>query len=89
MIGFLVIVPYNMYYSIELRELKIKGDRIVNWAHQVELETNSFPENLTIESDPRITYVREKDSFIVSFYVTTPTTGHFYTPKDGWGYMDD
>lgn len=88
-VGFLVIVPINMYYSYELKGLKIKSDRIVNWAHQVELKTNSFP-NIKVQSDKRITYTKEDDgTFSLFFYVTTSNNGHFYTPKDGWCFMDD
>lgn len=87
--GMLLVVPLNMHYSRDLRKLKQESDAIVHWVYQQKLKTNAFPEIIG-KHDPRITYMADgENGFSLYFYVATPTTGHFYTPKDGWGYMDD
>ena len=88
-LGLFAVVPYNLYCANDLRNLKAKSDNLVHWVYQQKLKTNSFPAALKINSDPRITYSRQEDGFSLFFYVATPTTGHFYTSRDGWGYMDD
>lgn len=88
--GVLIIVPFNIYYSNDWRILKEKSDDVVHWAYHVKLRTGSFPEKLTFKCDSRITYNREDpDNFGIHFYISTPNTGHFYTSKNGWEYMDD
>lgn len=88
--GFLVIVPYNMYYANLWYELKTQSDDIVHWAYTVRSKTNTFPEKLKRKYNPRITYTKGEDgNFSLFFYVSTPNTGHFYDSKNGWGYMDD
>lgn len=88
--GFLLIVPFNIYYSNDWRILKEKSDGIVHWAYRIKSKTGSFPDKLTFKCDPRITYHREDEEYFgIHFYISTPNTGHFYSSKDGWGYMDD
>jgi uncharacterized membrane protein len=89
-LGLFTIVPVNMYYAKRWQNLKIESDEIVHWVYQQKLNNNSFPEKLIRKHDPRIKYTKENEyGFTLFFYVTTPNTGHFYTPKDGWCYMDD
>jgi hypothetical protein len=88
--GILAIVPFNIHYSNELLKLKTQSDTIVHYAYQVKLKTNTFPKKLAIKYNSRIRYYCENDSsFSVSFFVASTNTGYFYTPKDGWCYMDD
>lgn len=88
--GFLLIVPFTLYDVNLWSRLKTESDEIVHWAYQVKSKTGTFPKVLTRKHDHRISYTKEKnDQFTLFFYVSTPSTGHFYTSKDGWGYMDD
>lgn len=89
--GFLIIVPFNMYYANVWHELKTQSDQIVHWAYQVKLKTGYFPDKPAFSCDSRITYSKNKkeDSFGIHFYISTPNTGHFYNSNEGWGYMDD
>ncbi|MGV3609509.1 MAG: hypothetical protein ACO1N0_01075 [Fluviicola sp.] len=88
--GFLTVVPINMYYANLWHDLKSESEEIVHWAYQVRLKTGAFPEKLKRKHSPRITYNKESgDAFSVLFYVANKNTGHFYTSKGGWGYMDD
>ena len=88
-IGLLVVVPYNLYYTNDLHNLETESDSIVHWVYQRKLETGAFPKTMGSKHDSRITYWAGKDDFILLFHVTTPNSGHFYTLKDGWCYMDD
>lgn len=89
-LGFLIIVPVNMYYLTELNALKSSSDKIVHWAYQEKLRTNFFPDKLTIEHDERIHYTKSrKNSFSLTFSVSSPSSGHFYNSSSGWGYSDD
>ena len=89
-LGFLIVVPVNMYYLNELQALKSNSDEIVHWAYQEQLRTNSFPDKLTIKHDERIHYTKFKNNeFSLIFSVSSPNSGHFYNSNSGWGYMDD
>lgn len=88
-IGLLVVVPYNLYYTNDLHNLKTESDSIVHWVYQRKLKTGAFPKTISNKHDSRINYWAGKDDFMLSFYVSTPKTGHFYTLKDGWCNMDD
>jgi hypothetical protein len=88
--GLLAIVPYNLYCANDLQNLKKESAGIVHWIYRQKLETHTFPKTISSRHDSRITYTREgENGFTLFFYVTTPNTGHFYTLKDGWCYMDD
>ena len=87
--GILLVVPFNIYQLNDLRILKDEGDRIVHDAYQYKLKTGSYPEDFH-SKDSRIVYDKDRTgSFMVSFYVFSSSGGHFYTPKDGWVFMDD
>lgn len=88
--GVIAVVPYNIYYANDLQNLKAESDSIVHLVYQQKLKTDTFPKTINSKYDSRITYTKDgEDGFMLFFYVTTPNTGHFYTSKDGWGYMDD
>jgi hypothetical protein len=88
-VGFLFIIPVNLYYLSELEKLKSTSDEIVHWAYTKRLKSNIFPKKLERKFDKRITYSAKDDSFTVYFYVSSSNIGHFYSSKSGWGFMDD
>lgn len=88
-LGILLVVPFNIYLLNDLRILKSESDRIVNVAYKHKLKNGNYPKQIH-SKDTRVKYLREKDgSFTVSFYVYVQNAGHFYTPEDGWCFMDD
>ncbi len=90
LIGFFVVVPLNMYFQNQLDQVKSQSDEIVHYAFQEKIKTGEFPKKINIKSDKRIFYCQEdKNLFTLSFYIVDPNIGHFYSSKDGWGFMDD
>lgn len=89
-IGLLIVVPINLYWTYELKKLKMEADEIVHLAYLIKSETNFFPDQMRCKKDKRIIYTKEDgENFTLFFYVTTPNTGHFYSNESGWGYMDN
>ncbi|GEM_PF-6003921 len=87
--GFLLIIPFNLYYLKEFDNLKSYSEKVVHWAYTEKIKSKAFPTKLTTKHDKRIVYTVDNDSFTVFFFVISSNTGHFYSSKSGWGFMDD
>jgi hypothetical protein len=93
---FLLIVPYHLNLGVRWAALQHEAARIVSWAYEERLAQGRFPESLDhyTFSDPRLarffhTFQREGNDFILSYYVGTTSTSHWYRPSQGWCYYPD
>lgn len=80
----------NIFYTQQYFHLKNQSDEIVHLMFQEKLNSGKFPKTIKLNIDSRITYQLENDNqFTLSFFVANKNSGHFYSSKSGWGFMDD
>lgn len=87
LVGFISVVPFNIYFQNELTKLKTESDDIIYSVYKFRAENNYYPKNIKVNN--KIKYSFDDDGFTVFFYVTTQRIGYFYSSKDGWNYMGD
>jgi len=86
----IIIVSFCIYNLNELIHLKKECSSLIRRANNVKTKSGKYPLKLDCEMDKRIIYTKIDDNkFNIFFYVTDKNSGHFYNPKEGWGYMDD
>ncbi|MEM9799414.1 MAG: hypothetical protein AAGA20_03745 [Planctomycetota bacterium] len=92
------IVPYHVGLIRRHSLVRHEASRIVAFAYEAKAETGAFPESLdgyAYERPGVARYVQhyradeEVGGFCVMYFVGTPTTSHWYTPKGGWQYYPD
>lgn len=84
------IVSFCVYKLTILTYLKNESDKLIRFANNEKIASGKYPSKLKHIIDDRIIYTKIDDNnFNIFFYVTDDNSGHFYNPKEGWGYMDD
>ena len=92
------MIPYQLYLGQRLIDLQAESARIVAYAYEQKLVTGKYPSDLSgyTFSNPATqkflqdyTYNDMDDSFSIFYSVGTPSTSHWYNPKQGWCYYPD
>ena len=93
---FVAIVPYNLYLMQKMWRVQTEALDVNTYLQNYYEENGVFPEDLSgfvTESGGAlstcIAYTREKESYVLTYFVGTPTTSHFFRPRDGWNYYPD
>lgn len=95
---FVAIVPYQALLGHRLLGLQEEAGKVVSYLYDVRLRTGEYPADLSSYSfhDPGLRpffqeYRRGADlgGFGLYWYVGTPSTSHFYQPRQGFGYYAD
>lgn len=93
----LLLIPEQVILGVRLVEVQREVTSIVGYVYQVRAATGSFPEDLDGYEpldDSNLQYIqdyrlRENGDFIVSYFVGTRNTSHWYLSSSGWGYYPD
>ncbi|MFO1452546.1 MAG: hypothetical protein U1F61_30550 [Opitutaceae bacterium] len=94
----LLVVPYQLQLGQRQARIQEEVTRIASYAHLVREKTGSYPSDLTrysfhdLSVRPYLQAYRlrpKEGDFMVTFFVSTPNTSHWYSPVGGWGYYPD
>ncbi|MEM1293769.1 MAG: hypothetical protein AAGH89_00295 [Verrucomicrobiota bacterium] len=93
----MAVIPYQIQLMQRQASVQAEAARIVAHAYEVKLETGEFPEDLgsyTFEQANTSPFIgfrsgEEVGGFLVTYFVGTEDTSHWYSPKDGWRYHPD
>ncbi|MFM6994395.1 MAG: hypothetical protein ACKOWO_04665 [Sediminibacterium sp.] len=89
-LGGMFIVSFCSYKLTILNYLKNESDKLIRFASNEKIASGKYPSKLKYKIDNRIIYTKIDDNnFNIFYYVTDDNSGHFFNPKEGWGYMDD
>ena len=92
------LVPYQAVLGLRSLRLQAEAGRVVAYVYQYKLETGEYPADLSgyrfADTALKGHYHYGVDNpywggFIVSYWVGTPCTSHWYCPGQGWRYHPD
>lgn len=96
-LGLALVVP-QVVFGERLYALQAEAARIVAYAYDTRAQTGAFPASLDgyTFADPGLAEhfheygtSEEQGGLYVSYWVSTPSTSHYYSVEHGWGYYPD
>lgn len=94
----IALVPYQLILAHRLYKIQSEATLIVTHIYETKIATGNYPTDLSTYkfNDPntapyiqRYQYYPKQDAFILTFYVSTPNTSHWFDSRTGWGYYPD
>lgn len=93
----MAVIPYQVQLMQRHVNVQTEAARIVAHAYEVKQKTGEYPQDLAnyvfqqAGTSRFIGFKSGEDAggFLVSYFVGTETTSHWYSPKDGWRYHAD
>lgn len=96
-LGLMMVVP-QVVLAERLYALQAEAARMVAYAYDTRAQTGAFPASLDgyTFADPGLAEhfheygtSEEQGGLYVSYWVSTPSTSHYYSVEHGWGYYPD
>jgi hypothetical protein len=93
----LLIIPLQVWFGARLVMLNIEVKRMVRYVEDGQLQNGAYPADLSqyaflFESNRDHIQEYKPNSmhgYNIRWYISTPTTSHWYNPVEGWCYYPD
>lgn len=92
----LLLIPNQLFLGYRFIQLQAEAHAIVEYVYETKAQTGSYPKDLSEYEfkNPHLEkhiqrYKPEDNSFMLTYYVESSDTSHWYDSKNGWHYYPD